>query len=162
VGEVTVQLSSGSATYSVTTASVPASDQGRYLVENVPPGTYTVSVSRSGVSPTSTILQLAAGQVRDYSPVLAAAAAITVTVTQNDSPVPAGWYVDLYRSSGYPDDPYRTVRTNADGKVTFDDVDAPEVYVIEVRSTRGGAPLGSGTIQLAASEQRSITVKARP
>ena len=112
VGEVTVQLSSGSATYSVITASVPSSDRGSYRIENVPPGTYTVSVSRNGVSPTSTIMQLSAGQVRDYSPVLAAAASISGTVTQGDSPVPAGWYVDLYRSSGYPDDPYRTVRTS--------------------------------------------------
>ncbi|GAA4711878.1 carboxypeptidase regulatory-like domain-containing protein [Nocardioides conyzicola] len=162
VGEVTVQLSSGSATYSVITASVPASDKGSYRVENIPPGTYTVSVSRNGVSPTSTIMQLTAGQVRDYSPVLAAAASISGTVTQDGSAVPAGWYVDIYRSSSYPDDPYRTVRTNAQGKFAFDDIDAPEVYVIEVRPTRGSAPLGSRTVQLAASEQRIITVKADP
>jgi type II secretory pathway pseudopilin PulG len=162
VGEVSVQLSSGTATYSVITASVPSADRGSYRIENVPPGTYTVSVSRNGVSPTSTIMQLSAGQVRDYSPVLAAAASISGTVTQGGSPVPAGWYVDLYRSSSYPDDPYRTVRTSAGGTFTFEDVDAPEVYVIEVRPTRGSAPLGSRTVQIAASEQRTITVKADP
>jgi type II secretory pathway pseudopilin PulG len=160
VGEVTVQLSSGTATYSVITASVTSGDRGSFRMEIVPPVTYTVSVSRNGVSPTSTIMQLSAGQVRDYSPVLAAAASISGTVTQGDAPVPAGWYVDLYRSSGYPDDPYRTVRTSAGGSFTFDDVDAPEVYVIEVRPTRGSAPQGSRTVQLAASEQRTITVKA--
>jgi len=160
VGEVTVQLSSGSVTYSVITASVPASDTGSYRIENVPPGTYTVSVSRNGVSPTSTIMQLTAGQVRDYSPELAAAASITGTVMQGDNPVPAGWYVDLYRSSGYPDESYRTVRTDSSGRFTFDDIDAPEVYVIEVRATRGSAPRGSRTIQLKASEQRSITLRA--
>jgi hypothetical protein len=160
VGEVSVQLSSGTATYSVTTASVPSGDRGGYRIENIPPGTYTVSVSRNGVSPTSTIIQLSAGQVRDYSPVLATAASISGTVTQDGSPVPAGWYIDLYRSSSYPDEPYRTVRTSAGGTFTFDDVDAPEVYVVEVRPTRGSAPLGSRTVQLAASEQRTITVKA--
>lgn len=160
VGEVTVQLSSGPASYSVITASVPSADTGRYRIENVPPGTYTVSVSRNGVSPTSTIIQLTAGQVRDYSPVLAAAAAISGTVTQNGAPVPAGWYVDLYRSSTYPENPYRTVRTSANGTFLFEDVDAPEVYVVEARPTRGSAPLGSRTVQLAASEQRDITVRA--
>jgi 5-hydroxyisourate hydrolase-like protein (transthyretin family) len=162
VGEVTVQLSSGSTTYTVVSATVPSADKGKYRIENIPPGTYTVSVSRNGVSPTSTIMQLTAGQVRDYSPVLAAAAAIKGTVTQDGAAVPAGWYVDLYRSSDYPDDVYRTVRTDADGEFTFNDVDAPEVYVIEVRPTRGSAPLGSRTIQIAASEQRTITVKANP
>lgn len=160
VGEVTVQLSSGSASYSVITASVPSVDTGRYRIENVPPGTYTVSVSRNGVSPTSTIMQLTAGQVRDYSPVLAAAASLSGTITQNGSPVPAGWYVDLYRSSTYPDTPVRTVRTTATGTFRFDDVDAPEVYVVEARPTRGSAPLGSRTVQLAASEQRDITLRA--
>ncbi|MET0524662.1 MAG: carboxypeptidase regulatory-like domain-containing protein [Nocardioides sp.] len=160
VGEVTVQLSSGVASYSVITASVPSGSRGSYRIENVPPGTYTVSVSRNGVSPTSTIMQLTAGQVRDYSPVLAAAASISGTVTQGGSAVPAGWYVDLYRSSSYPDDPYRTVRTSATGTFAFDDIDAPEVYVIEIRSSRGSAPQGSRTVQLAASEQRTITMKA--
>ena len=160
VGEVTVQLSSGAETYSVTTASVPAADQGRYRIDGVPPGTYTVSVSRNGVSPTSMIMQLRAGQVRDYSPVLAAAASITGTVVQvNGGPVPAGWYVDLYRSSTYPAAPYRTVRTGTGGTFSFPDVDAPEVYVIEVRPTRGSQPEGSRTIQVAASEQKTTTVR---
>ena len=162
VGEVSVQLSSGAATYTVTTASVPSGEKGRYRIENVPPGTYTVSVSRSGVSPTSTIMQLTAGQVRDYSPVLAAAASLTGTVTQNGVAVPAGWYVDLYRSTGYPDTPYRTVRTKAGGAFSFDDIDAPEVYVVEARPTRGSAPQGSRTVQISASEQRVITVRADP
>ncbi len=162
VGEVSVQLSSGTATYSVITASVPPSDTGSYRIENIPPGTYTVSVSRNGVSPTSTILQLSAGQVRDYSPVLAATASISGFVNQGSTHVLAGWYVDLYRSSDYPDDPYRSVRTNADGKFEFLDVDAPEVYVIEVRPTRGSAPMGSRTVPIGASEHPSIIVKADP
>jgi carboxypeptidase family protein len=160
VGEVTVQLSSGTATYSVISASVPSADTGRYRIEDVPPGTYTVSVSRNGVSPTSTILELRAGQVRDYSPVLAAAASITGTVTQAAGPVPAGWYVDLYRSSSYPTLPYRTVRTGAGGTFSFPNVDAPEVYIIEVRATRGSEPQGSRTVQVAASEQKVVTVRA--
>lgn len=160
VGEVTVQLSSGTATYSVISASVPSADTGRYRIEDVPPGTYTVSVSRNGVSPTSTILELRAGQVRDYSPVLAAAASITGTVTQGSGPVPAGWYVDLYRSSSYPTLPYRTVRTGVGGTFAFPDIDAPEVYIVEVRPTRGSEPQGSRTVQIAASEQKVVVVRA--
>lgn len=162
VGEVNVQLSSGSATYSVISASLPSGEKGRYRIENVPPGTYTVSVSRNGVSPTSTIMQLTAGQVRTYSPVLAAAASLSGTVLQNNVAVPAGWYVDLYRSSSYPETPYRTVRTTSGGAFAFPDIDAPEVYVVEARPTRGSAPLGSRTLQIAASEQRTITLRADP
>ncbi len=162
VGEVMVQLISGTTTYTVTTASVPDEQRGKYRIENVPPGTYTVSLSRGGVKPTSAIIQLVAGQEFEYSPVLAAAAAITGAVRLNNRPVPAGWFVELYRASTYPTDVYRVVQTGAEGKFRFDDIDAPEVYVVQVRATRGGAPRGSKTVQLSASQQLSITVTADP
>ncbi|MDF1603297.1 carboxypeptidase regulatory-like domain-containing protein [Nocardioides sp. YIM 152315] len=162
VGEVTVQLTSGTTSYSVITASVPSAKAGQYRIEGIPPGTYTVSVSRNGVSPTSEIIELVAGQDRPYSPLLAAAASISGTVVLNGQRVPAGWYVDLFRASTYPEDPYRTVRTAADGTFSFPDVDAPEVYIVEVRPTRGSSPSGSRTVQLAASDQRTITVRAEP
>jgi hypothetical protein len=73
--------------------------------------------------------------------------------------VPAGWYVDLYRSSAYPELPYRTVRTGPGGTFAFPDVDAPEVYIVEARPTRGALPQGSRTVQIAASEPKVIVVR---
>ncbi|WGX98472.1 carboxypeptidase regulatory-like domain-containing protein [Nocardioides sp. L-11A] len=164
VGEVTVELSSGSSTYRVTTASVPADQRGRYRVEGLPPGTYTVSVSRAGVRPTSTILQLAAGDTRDYSPELAKAASVRGVVTVSDSglPVGGGYLVELYRAGSYPGAVYRTTRTAADGSYVFPDVDAPEVYVVQVRRTQGAAPIGSGNATVAASQQATRNVSVTP
>ncbi|WP_436699411.1 carboxypeptidase regulatory-like domain-containing protein [Nocardioides sp. BYT-33-1] len=164
VGEVTVELSSGSSTYRVTTASVPSDQRGRYRVEGLPPGTYTVSVSRAGVRPTSTILQLAAGDTRDYSPELAKAASLsgTVTVADSGAPVGGGYLVELYRAASYPGSVYRTTRTDAAGNYQFADVDAPEVYVVQVRRTQGAAPIGSGNATVAASQQATRNVSVTP
>ncbi len=162
IGEVTVSLSSSTANYTVTTASVPADNAGRYRIEGVPPGTYTVSVSRGGVTPTSTLLVLKAGEVRTYSPILAEPASITGSVVQKvgGASVGAGWFVEIYRSSGYPGTLYRTTKTDASGSFTFDDVDAPEAYVIQVRRTEGSSPAGSVSVQVGRSKSVHVTVKA--
>lgn len=162
-GEVTVELSTGTSTYTVTTASVPADLVGQYRIQGLPPGTYTVSVSRNGVSPTSEIIQLRAGQVRNYSPTLAAPAQITGLVrrSSDQAPVVAGWVVELYRADAYPGTPVRTTRTNAAGRFTFDDIDAPERYVVQVRRTAAGAPRGSVTVQVARSTSVPVIVEAQ-
>ncbi len=49
-GEATVTLTSGSDTYTVTSASEPDSALGSYRVGGVVPGTYTLSVSRRGTA----------------------------------------------------------------------------------------------------------------
>jgi hypothetical protein len=153
VGEATVTLSSGTRTYAVTTASLPAGSVGRYSVQGIPPGTYTVSVTIGGTSPTSTILTLAAGDDRDYSPRLAAAASISGVVQTSGTPVGPGWVVELYRVGGYPSTVYRTTTTRTGGTFDFSNVDAPETYVVQVRPTRGSAPAGSSTLQLRASQR---------
>ncbi len=93
VGEVTVTLSSGTASYTVTTASVPSAQLGHFRMGSIPPGTWTVSVQRAGTSPTSTIVTLSAGEVFEYNPALAAPASISGTVTGTDGTTPrAGWW----------------------------------------------------------------------
>jgi hypothetical protein len=160
VGEVTVTLSNGSATYSVTTASLPATRVGQYRIEQVPPGTYTVSTSRAGVSPTSTIVELKAGETYPYSVQLAAAASVTGTVVRADgSAAPAGWVVELYRSDEYPSQPYLSVTTGPGGTFSFPDVDAPEAYVVQVRRTAGAAPTGTKTVQVTPSKQSTVKVE---
>jgi hypothetical protein len=153
VGEATVTLSSGVDTYTVTTATLPSSAVGKYRLQGIPPGTYTASVSIGGTRPTSTILTLAAGDERSYSPRLQAAASISGVVrTAAGVAVDAGWVVELYRSSDYPSDVYRTTTTRTGGTFSFDDVDAPDTYVVQVRPTKGSSPTGSTTLQLDASQ----------
>jgi hypothetical protein len=162
-GEVLVTLTSGAATYTATTARVPAASAGRYRIEGIPPGTYTVSTSRSGVTPSSTILELSAGEVRSYPVELAAAASISgVVVREDGTPVPAGWVVELFRSADYPTDAYLTTTTAADGSFVFPDVDAPEAYVIQVRRTRVAAPSGTRTLQINGSQSLQTTVTTSP
>lgn len=173
-GEATVTLTSGSATYTMTTASVPHAMAGSYRFQSLPPGTYTVSVSRFGTRPTSTILTLAAGQEREFSTVLAIPASITARVMGTDGTTPrAGWTVELYVADQFPKTPVDTTRTDSDGRFTFPVVDAPQAYVIVVRTTAHSGAAASITVQIKASEQlgsthdtnpsyRDLTIKADP
>lgn len=151
-GEATVSLTSGTSTYTVTSASVPAGSRGKYRIQGIPPGTYTVSVGLGGVSPTSTILTLKAGDRREFSPRLEPAASILGRVLGASGPVGPGWVVELYRASSYPSQVYRRTTTRAGGVFDFASLDAPETYVVQVRPTAGSAPAGSSTLQLDASE----------
>ncbi|MXG88798.1 carboxypeptidase regulatory-like domain-containing protein [Nocardioides flavescens] len=158
-GEVTVTLSSGTDTYSVVSASVPAALAGHYRFESVPPGTYTLSTSRTGITPTSTIVELAAGDERDYPLQLAASASVSGTVVRpGGEPVPAGWVVELYRSGDYPRTPYLTTTTGAGGTFSFADVDAPQAYVVQVRRSAAAAPAGSRTVQVSTSQAVTTTI----
>ena len=161
VGEVTVELTSGTSTYTVTTASVPSDKAGEYQIDQVPPGTYTISFSRPGVSPTSDIVQLRAGEPYSYPARLAQAASVTGTISGASAGSGfKGYVVEIYRASGYPSVLYRsTTTTDAAGSFSFYDVDAPEAYVVQVRRTRGSAPLGSKTVQVKASGSPDVTIK---
>jgi 5-hydroxyisourate hydrolase-like protein (transthyretin family) len=162
-GEATVTLSSGSDTYTVTSASQPESATGSYRVGGVVPGTYTLSVSRRGTSPTSIIVTVAAGQSLIQNPVLIPPASITGLVRDRQGSTQPGVEVDLFKASEYPAQVTQRATTDASGRYTFADVDAPQAYVLEVRSSSQGA-IGSATIVLAASQAADlpITVGAEP
>ncbi|WP_244930198.1 carboxypeptidase regulatory-like domain-containing protein [Nocardioides sp. W7] len=162
IGEATVTLTSNASTYTVTTASVPQRNAGQYRIAGVPPGTYTLSIGRNGVSPVSQIVELTAGQTFTGETTLSVAASVTVTVVDaQGSPVGPGWVVELYRYAEYPDSVYRLGRTGQNSTVTFEDVDAPGAYIIQIKATRGGASRGSTTIRVDASESATATVEAR-
>ena len=57
----------------------------------------------------------------------------------------AGLDVDLYQAALYPGTVYRTTTTGPDGSYSFPDVDAPQAYVVEVRSPTAGS-LGSASV----------------
>jgi hypothetical protein len=157
-GEVQINLVSGTSTFAVTSASVPAARTGQFEISGVPPGTYTLSVNRRGTSPSSTIITLNAGDLRIYNPVLAAPARITGTVLTTSGHPRAGWEVRLYLATQYPTVVTRTATTASDGSYTFADVDAPQSYVIEVRPTPASAPQASATKQLNASQQLTVNI----
>lgn len=160
VGNVVVTISSGTVQRVVTTASTPSGDVGFYRVENLPPGTYTVTFARSGTRTTSEIVVLSAAEVRTLSPVLVAPARITGTVTLAGEPL-AGRTVWLFRADEYGTGaaPVAQVSTNAAGRYEIDDVEAPEHFVIEVR-TNGGTVLGaSAPFTLEASEERTVDIE---
>lgn len=157
-GEVQISLVSGTSSFSVTSASRPDNRLGQFEIDGVPPGTYTLSVNRRGTRPTSSIITLAAGQVKVVNPLLALPAQISGLVADTGGQPRPGWQVVLYLASQYPTVVARTVTTDATGHYLLSDVDAPESYVIEARPTPSTAPLGSVTVQIDASQQLTANI----
>jgi hypothetical protein len=164
-GEVTVELTSGTTSFTMTTGTVPSKQRGRYRIEQIPPGTYTVTMSKPGVRPTSTILEIVASTTPQvYSPTLAKAASLHGFVVRNApgqalDPVGGGYVVLLHRASEYPGPAYAVDVTDANGAYSFDDLDAPEAYVVEVRRSRGGVPIGTALPTVSASEPKRADVR---
>ncbi|GAB2618823.1 hypothetical protein GCM10027067_33610 [Pseudactinotalea suaedae] len=160
VGNVVVTISSGSVERIVTTASTPSGDVGVYRIENLPPGTYTVTFARSGTRTTSEIVVLSAAQVRTLNPVLVAPARITGVVTQGGEPL-AGRTVWLYRAAEYGTSaaPVAQTTTDASGGYALDDIEAPEHYVVEIRTTGGTVVGSSAPFTLDASEDRTVDIE---
>lgn len=159
-GNVTVTAVSGSRTYTVTSASQPAGEVGRYVLPRLPPGTYTVTAARPGSTPAAATVTLEAGVNRDLDLQLAAPASVTATVVGADGPV-AGAVVGLYRAAEYGTAaaPVASVRTDDDGRALFAELDAPEHYVVDVRLQAGAAPVAaSPPITVEASEAAAVTL----
>jgi hypothetical protein len=164
LGEATITVTSGTSTYTVTSATKPSSDRGTYRLAGLSPGTYSVSVSSAGVRPVSTTLTLTAGSTTTYSPVLQRAASISGHVYRapcsasqtNCQAVPAGWVVELYRAADYPGTVYKTTVTGSGGSFSFIDLDAPESYLLQARSSVDSEAAGTTpSFALAGSEQRA-------
>jgi hypothetical protein len=158
VGNATVTISSGTVQRVVGTES-SGSDIGRYRVSNLSAGTYTVTFSTAGTAPYSEIVQLSAGQTRTVSRVLVAPARI---YGQAQGAGNAGLLVNLYLASEYSAEaePVRQTTTDSSGDFSFDKVDAPEIYIVEVRTPGIGV---GGTVRatsppliLSASQQRLV------
>lgn len=161
LGEVEVTLTSGTTSYSVTTATAKPY-AGEYHVGNVIPGTYTISFTRPGVRPQSSIIELVAGQTTAYNPVLDPGARFEGHVLDANGTVLTGrFYVAVYRVSEYPVLVYKEAVAD-NGYFTFDDVDAPESYLVQVSRSEQSAPLGSRRVTIAPSDdKRNIDVRIR-
>ncbi|MCU1657411.1 MAG: hypothetical protein JWO57_2067, partial [Pseudonocardiales bacterium] len=128
LGEATVTLSSGASSYTVTSASA-APHCGQYRVEQLPPGTYTLTVNAgSGTSPSSQVIRVNAGDSTRRDVRLTRPASMSGTVTQGDVPL-VGWTVFLYVSGQYPNVITQTTTTTAGGAFTFTGIDAGRYIV---------------------------------
>jgi len=152
VGEVSVMLTSGTSSYQVTTASVPSGSVGSFRIESLPPGTWTVSVQIAGTTPTSTILTLHAGDVKEFNPVLAAPASIAGRVTDSDGNAQGNWIVQAYKADEYPNVVAYSTKTDTQGRYSFPAVNAGS-YVIVTRPNAGSAEAASIAISVDPSEQ---------
>jgi hypothetical protein len=153
LGEIAVQLSSGTATYKVTSASVPT--PGAYEIDSIQPGTYTASFTRPGGVPTSTIVTVAAGQRLRFDPVLAVAASISGTVVHavgtGTQPL-VGADVRLFQADQYPNIRLKSIPTDANGQFTFANVNAPQNYIVEFAYPAGSPGQLTVEVQLNLSE----------
>lgn len=149
VHQVTVVLSSGATSYKVMSADSPT--PGSYEIDGVAPGTYTVSFTRVGGQPVSSIVSLTAGQRLRYDPVLAPAASIYGRVALASDPTRAvpGAQVTLYLASQYPTVSVATVETDSTGQFTFSNVDAPQNFVVAVAFPVGTSSQESVVVQTA-------------
>ncbi|NED93733.1 carboxypeptidase regulatory-like domain-containing protein [Phytoactinopolyspora alkaliphila] len=162
-GNVVVTAVSGPDEYVVTTASQPADDVGRFSIDQLPPGTYTVTAARTGSTPASSTVTLEAGVDRSVDLQLPAPASITVTVIGDEGPL-RGALVTLYRATEYTTSAAAVTSARADeaGRVVFADLDAPEHYIADVRLQEAGAPIAaSGPITLDLSEAATVQLTAR-
>ncbi len=162
-GNVQVTVSSGSQQRVVYTASEANGSVavGDYVVDGLDPGTYTVTFTRSGTRANSKIVVLTAAQQLDLPMLLEAPAGIEVTVRHAGGGSVAGLAVLLYRASEYGTaaQPVLVGTTDASGAYDFVDVDAPENYIVEVRTTVDGAVLAtSEPITLKASQIASLPI----
>jgi hypothetical protein len=137
LGEATVTLNSGASSYVVTTASTPHSDIGAYRLDNLPPGTYTLTVSAgTGTTANSQVINLVAGIPGSRDITVNSPASITGTLLANGDPTTplTGWTVFLYTAAQYPSLITRTVQTDSNGAFSIDAVDAGD-YLIALSPT---------------------------
>ncbi|SDC59764.1 Tfp pilus assembly protein PilW [Sanguibacter gelidistatuariae] len=151
---VQVTATSGAATFAVTSASTPEANRGNFVLENLPPGTYTVTFSRKGTRSMSSIVTLVAGQHIELTPNLVSPASITGRVMMGPDAV-SGIELRLYTAEqfGTAAAPVMVTRSDSGGGYAFEDVDAPAHYIIEVRSAGGSIALTtSSAITIAQSD----------
>ncbi|MDP9074099.1 MAG: carboxypeptidase-like regulatory domain-containing protein [Actinomycetota bacterium] len=145
VGEVAVNVSSGANAYQMVSATAPSC--GQYEFDNVQPGTYTLSFTRAGGLPASSIVTVGAGATVTFNPTLAPAASITGIVKNANGGPQLGAEVHLQVCAPapappcQPDNPpggkFLSTNTDANGQFVFMNLDAPQTYLIEFRFPAG-------------------------
>ncbi|HEY2044905.1 MAG TPA: carboxypeptidase regulatory-like domain-containing protein [Jatrophihabitans sp.] len=163
IGEATVTLNSGASSYAVTSASQPNGKCGQYRIEQVPAGTYTLTVSAgSGTSPSSQVITVQAGDSRLVNVALARPASLSGTVVSRADGAPqCGWTVQLFQVSQYPTTVTATTTTDRTptgnrpcrGAFGFTGIPAGN-YILSVGSTPGNA---AATVPVTVQPSQQLT-----
>jgi hypothetical protein len=138
LGEAVVTLNSGTTSYTVNTASVPTASCGKYVIPNVQPGSYTLTVEAgSGTIPNSQSVQVAAGDMLRRPVKLSRPASISGNLVNGSHQKVCGWTIFLYKLADYPDNVTAHVTQKAapcDGTFHFASVDAGR-YIVAASPT---------------------------
>jgi hypothetical protein len=141
VSGASVSLISGATTYTVATSGADG-QRGQFEIDNVPPGTYTLSVlAGSGTGAWSTTTTVTTGTVNKVPVLLQMAAQAQVVVTDGPQVDTTGWSVFLYPVANYPSGTFvrRTLTSATTGAdALFENVDAGQ-YVVALGPTRDPA-----------------------
>lgn len=172
-GGVTVIVSDGINTREVRTATSCVDGTttclGTYRVEALPPGTYTISYRRVGSAPVSRQAVLAGGDSFVSDVVLAPQASIRARLCSSGtrssageftcatSSLLVGYQARVWLETDFPGGaPLGSLLTGTDGSVTFNNLDAPLRYVIDIAPAAGQRAVTSATIALRASQALSV------
>ena len=174
LGEAAVSLTNGTSTYKVTTATVPAALCGQYRIENVPPGTYTLTANAgTATAPQSQVVTLVAGDelVNDSSGrggenfSLPQPASLTGTVSSTAGDRLCGWTVALFPQDQYPSKALASTTTSGDpascsssgGTFSFKAIPAG-TYIVSVGPTPSN-PVATLQVTVLPSEPKSVTIQ---
>jgi hypothetical protein len=152
-----ISVSSGTTTYAVTSVNRPV--PGEYEIDGIAPGTYTVSFTRPGAQPTSSVVTLSAGQRLRYNAVLAKPASIDgyVSVSSGGKTKPlAGAVVTLYLATQYPSVALLATTTGSDGYYLLPGLNAPEQYIAQFSYPPGTPGRQTIEVTLAPSQQAHL------
>jgi 5-hydroxyisourate hydrolase-like protein (transthyretin family) len=130
----TLTLTDGRSTRIVRSASVPL---GAFEFANLPAGAYTLTASRKGSTPAVILVSTLPGEVKDLPTqvVLGPRASLNGIVNRQTSSglVPApGLTVKLFVATKFPAEALLTTTTDANGRYLFEDLDAPEDFIVGV------------------------------
>jgi Carboxypeptidase regulatory-like domain len=166
VGGVTVKVSNGIVTRTTTTASSCPPNVtdciGRYRLDGLAPGTYTLTFSRTGSEPAARQIVIVEGGSVTADVVLRPRASITVYVCTSvaatspsrcGSGAKSGYQVRIWKETDYLNgEPSGSAFTSNAGAVVFNGLDAPGRYVIEVAAVAGNDAITSRVVSLNASQ----------
>ena len=176
LGEAAVSLTNGTSTYKVTTATVPAGLCGQYRIENVPPGTYTLTANAgTATAPQSQVVTLAAGDelVNDSSGrggenfSLPQPASLTGTVSSTAGDRLCGWTVALFPQDQYPSKALASTTTSGDpancsataGTFSFTAIPAG-TYIVSVGPTPSN-PVATLQVTVLPSEPKAVSIQVQ-
>ncbi len=151
--QATVALTDGTNTRTLSTADSPV---GRFEFTGVAPGTYTLTASRTGTSPSVVLVNVAAAQVADLDVGLQVQASLfgNVFVRDPDSDLPVPFttgVVRLFKAEEFRGSGVAGALAESDlagGRYEFTGLDAPQNLVVAVYATPTASdPLDSQVVQ---------------